>query len=63
MKDMMDQQLIKTKRFSQRTGKNEFELKYLYSMVLENRFIKFNEFFKIKELIIMHNMKLEFMQT
>ena len=23
-------------------------LKYLYSMVLENRFIKLNEFFKIK---------------
>ena len=30
------------------TCKNEFNIKYLYSMVLENWFVKFNEFFKTK---------------
>ena len=38
-------QLMKINRFSKRVSKNELNFKFLYSMVLENRFIKFIEFF------------------
>ena len=40
MKNMMDQ-TIENKKGLARELKNEFNFKYLYSMVLENRFIKY----------------------
>ena len=44
----MDLLLMKIKRFGQRACKNEPYFKHLYSVVLENRFIKFDEFLRLR---------------
>ncbi len=49
MRDLMAQLLMKIKKgLARELARMNLTSKYLYPVVLENWFIKFNEFFKIK---------------